>query len=516
MRRVALVMMVLAVAISALTGCSVGATTLIGGQVFGEPTGAPGSGHDIVALHATVKCNNTSAQAGSDGKYSLRVSPANSYTCTASALHYTPQTTTISGAGDVIELDFGAPQSQACGPVGDASEIECPALTILRGSLKGVVSYSGGGHAGVGITVACAPTDGSASTPDSESSLWVSTKTDANGAYTLKSVLPGDNGCIAQTDAKVAAYSAATIPSNNTAKLNFTLCQRHCPPVRYHLGNVMHSYTAYLIYWLPASATFEPHGSDSRFESLTQRYFQDIGGTSFYNLLTQYWDYQGYIRNSAKLGGTFVDTSAYQKCDESFTHCAPVAATKSAPLQDNDIQAEIARALKAHPSWQVGPDTEFVVLTGYGAEECVPGKTTICSFNHGANGFCGYHSAFDGAQIDKADTAVIYAYIPDPANDGAYCTGGGGGFPTPNGDATADLAITIMSHEQFESVSDPNPGVGAWYDDALPQSENEIADKCESNFGSIGADGGNVTLAHGHRYLLQAEWSNRSNGCAFK
>ena len=40
-----------------------------------------------------------------------------------------------------------------------------------------------------------------------------------------------------------------------------------------------------------------------------------------------------------------------------------------------------------------------------------------------------------------------------------------------------------------------------------------MADKCVRVYGPVGDDGGNVTLAHGHRYIVQEEWSLRDQGC---
>ncbi len=41
-----------------------------------------------------------------------------------------------------------------------------------------------------------------------------------------------------------------------------------------------------------------------------EQYFQDVGGTSFYNILTQYYDaLGGPIQNVVTLGGSYVDTA---------------------------------------------------------------------------------------------------------------------------------------------------------------------------------------------------------------
>jgi hypothetical protein len=51
----------------------------------------------------------------------------------------------------------------------------------------------------------------------------------------------------------------------------------------------------------------------------------------------------------------------------------------------------------------------------------------------------------------------------------------------------------------------------AWLD----RSGYEIGDKCAYYYGTLGSDGGNVTV-NSHRYLVQQEWSNRANNCALQ
>jgi hypothetical protein len=84
------------------------------------------------------------------------------------------------------------------------------------------------------------------------------------------------------------------------------------------------------------------------------------------------------------------------------------------------------------------------------------------------------------------------------------------------------MAINFTSHEMFESITDPlhnptGPPTSGWFNDAVDArsfGEGEIGDLCFIDFGQIGPDGGNVTLRHGDRYLVQTEWSNISNSCS--
>ena len=75
--------------------------------------------------------------------------------------------------------------------------------------------------------------------------------------------------------------------------------------VTYHGGSVMVTSSAYAIYWAPSS-----HSIPSAYQTLINRWFSDLGGSSLYNIVTQY--YEGtpptYMQNVTGLGGSWVDT----------------------------------------------------------------------------------------------------------------------------------------------------------------------------------------------------------------
>jgi hypothetical protein len=47
----------------------------------------------------------------------------------------------------------------------------------------------------------------------------------------------------------------------------------------------MTSFTAYLIFWLPPGVHFSSSVSDANYEQLVSRYFEDVGGSPFYNIV---------------------------------------------------------------------------------------------------------------------------------------------------------------------------------------------------------------------------------------
>jgi hypothetical protein len=119
---------------------------------------------------------------------------------------------------------------------------------------------------------------------------------------------------------------------------------------------------------------------------------------------------------------------------------------------------------------------------------------------------CAYHAA----QVNPFKLSEVYGAV-------AYPIGGCDGTITnyPNTSMETDRAISLASHELFESVSDPF-GNG-WCDDTGYNGfgpfqfcgKGEIGDKCNSAYGPADPQSGDIIL-NGHNYLVQEEWSNRA------
>lgn len=480
----------------AQTGCAFlpGGSTHISGTVFGESLLDQEQGHSAtVGIQATVKCNDVAVRTSPTGAYSLTLAASDEYHCTASAPpSYRPAALTVPGSdGQNIVVNFGPVVTDSCGWAPGASAINCSALRLLPGSLTGTITDADSHLAATSVMVQCWDRS-SALQGDGEPPTFYSAETDSAGRYLLPSLPAGPYGCIVGDH---DALHLSTVTPVASSTLSFAICQQTCPPVAYHHGPVMHTFTAYLIFWLPSPYTFDATGSPSTFESIMARYFQDIGGTSFYSIVTQYWDYQGPIQNSVKLGGTYVDTRSYGH-----------AANRTDPLTDADLQAEIERAMQVN-HWSTDAGHAFFIFTGYGAEICSDAYKGDCTFPSSVEGFCGYHDHTRNTMTGTAD--LIYAVIPDVAPCVSYPSNSI--FLGPNHDLVADEVIMTVSHEHFEMATDPI--WGGWY--AGFASSGEIGDECEAFIEPIRPDGSNVTLNNGHRYLVQAEWSNSANGCAF-
>jgi hypothetical protein len=514
--------MVAVVMVVATSGCATTTdTAAINGVVFGQsvPTDTGSlltpstSSAKTAPLPAAITCNGITTHANAQGTFSVHVRPAGAYTCSVSVPLYLSQKVTVPGSiGNAFVLAFDLAENATCGRDRASPLFECPSLRLTPGSVTGSVRSSSSQQGIAGAQVKCVP---AGSKPDATDTL-TPLPTDTSGAFSLHDVPPGAYGCVAMDAHNGAAFAHLYIRPAQEATLTFSLCDAQCPPVTLHGGPVMHTYTAYLIYWTPPGSPLDPGGGDDRFKATIEQYVRDVGGTPFFALLTQYFDYRGHVQNATQLGGTYDDVRPYQHCNDSLNTCVPTPATQADPLLDGDIRAEVRHALAVNPSWQVSLDSEFIVLTGYGAEECTTPDHTWCSYHHGTYGFCGWHDGYSIDSVRDAVAPIIYAYIPSQANDDSRCAGTG--YVTPHGDPVLDSAIDVLSHEQFESVTDPLPGRDpAWYTDVAPSSDSpltEIGDLCETRFGSIGPDGGNITL-HDHRYRLQPEWSNSAANCVF-
>jgi hypothetical protein len=256
----------------------------------------------------------------------------------------------------------------------------------------------------------------------------------------------------------------------------------------YHGGSVMLTSTLYAIYWGPGQ-----HTIPSTYETLIDRWFTDVGGSSMYNILTQYYEGSAptYIENVSTLGGAWVDT----------VNPYPHAGTGTDPLLDADIQAEVERAIVANGWPNGGLNVAFFVFTAKGIESCA--DATDCTIGTAYPAYCAYHSAFFAPSSD----VILYANMPyDGTWSSGYAYTCGNVNPSPNNDPDADIEISTTSHEQFEAVSDP---VGdAWFDAV----GYEIGDKCAYQYGTVAANGSNVVL-NGDPYIVQEEWSNAIGGC---
>ncbi len=265
--------------------------------------------------------------------------------------------------------------------------------------------------------------------------------------------------------------------------------------VTYQGGPIQLQQNVYLIFWLPSGQHYEPTGSDTFYEQLITDYFEDVGGSQFYEILGQYPDtLDGAPTTTVHVGGVFVDSSPY-----------PESGNQSSPLLGTDIISEVETYL-ATGAFPIGIDDEFYVFTAYGIDSCQTSADTICSFPTSESaGYCAYHSYFeyDGYSVTFADMG------DNPGTSGCEISLSSiGASAYLYGDGLADSEVSLASQEQFDTVSDPI--LNSWY--ASSSSTGEISDLCAGSYGPLGASGGNVVL-NGQIFLVQEEWSNSAGTC---
>lgn len=220
----------------------------------------------------------------------------------------------------------------------------------------------------------------------------------------------------------------------------------------------------YAIFW-------EPTGNVSAsYNSLIERYFNDVNGSGLYNNNTQYTDSSGDVPSNETLAATWVDNTPYPE----------------SPLLDSDIQNEVSNAQNAN-GWTSSNDNIFFVFLEANQNLCFDSSQSQCA----SNAFCAYHNYFG--------TNTIYAAMPYAAS--FSCNPGS----SPNND-DADQTINVTSHEQMEAATDPL--LNAWID----SGGQEIGDKCAWQFGPLNPDGSDVNW-NGDPYIVQQEWDNNVSGC---
>jgi hypothetical protein len=124
--------------------------------------------------------------------------------------------------------------------------------------------------------------------------------------------------------------------------------------------------------------------------------------------------------------------------------------------------------------------------------------------------FCAFHGAVTFSDIGKT------LFTVEPFNDPDFC--GIDNFtanptaPTPNG-LQRDSAYSALSHELFETITDPNPGSG-WVN-PNPFYPAEIGDLCAYVTGQFvnGFVSPNNTTLYGKAYRVQFEYSNHQHAC---
>jgi PKD repeat protein len=294
-----------------------------------------------------------------------------------------------------------------------------------------------------------------------------------------------------------------------------TTCSSN-PCLQYHGGPVLHSNTAYVIYWqpnpLPSGVSAFPPG----YQALIDQYLTDVQAAdgafgNVYSVTPQYTDGSGNAQYGFTRGTPIQDGDplpAKQCTDGALLTC----------LTDLQIQAEIDHVISTTPNLPRGPGPIYFLVTPQGVGSCFSSSPTDPCYDI-SGGYCAYHS--DMNYLNHGET--LYANMPYADVNG--CQTGDSPPDHPNNNAADDL-INVLSHEHIETITDPEGSAlgttGAWYHDpnspSDPNAYEEIGDVCALDYGtslSSTGPGGyyNQSIGSSGKYELQTEWSNTDNSC---
>jgi hypothetical protein len=274
-------------------------------------------------------------------------------------------------------------------------------------------------------------------------------------------------------------------------------CDGCTPPLNYSGGPVLSTgpptgLTITPVYWVPSGlsyqfpADYEPivdgyitnvaaaSGSASDVFSVATQYYQAVGGTN------------AALSTDFKAGTPVVDADTFPP-----SACTP-ASGYTACLKDSQLQGELGHVLSAH-GLTTGLNQFYAVFLPPKVE------TQDRDGTNSISGFCGYHRSFgSGASV------VIYADMP-------FESSGCGVGQEPNGSYAADGAVSSLSHELTEAMSDPTQNVG-WDDSSGHEVGDICADAYGAPLGSTSATHPDTTeynqVINGAKYYTQEEFSD--------
>jgi hypothetical protein len=274
-------------------------------------------------------------------------------------------------------------------------------------------------------------------------------------------------------------------------------CDGCTPPLTYQGGPVLDTngatgLTVTPVYWAPSGTAYQ---IPADYESIINGYVVNIAAasgqnTDVYSVDNEYYQETAgakqYVNYDLKAGKAIIDT------DPLPASGCKATGGNTACITDQQLRDELTN-LAQKQGLPTDVDHFYPVFLAPNVE------TQDRDGNNSVSSYCGYHRSFGSGSsyIDYADIP----YEPDACPSGQ----------APNGNATADGAVSTLSHELNEAITDPDDPAFAWND----SSGNEIGDICAQNYGPpLGSTnpknaGGSEynQVINGGKYYVQTEFS---------
>ncbi len=266
--------------------------------------------------------------------------------------------------------------------------------------------------------------------------------------------------------------------------------------ITYEGGPVLNANRTHVIFWDPAGSGLR---FDPGYTALVQQFLADVAADSHmtsneYAVTGEYADSAGPAAYASTYGGSVLDTDVLPV--NGCTEPVQTGPGWSDCVTDAQLQDELEHVLRAD-RLPAGGDNIYLIVTPNGLGSCEDAGSSACALGGPETGYCGYHSS--------TDAGTLYAVIPYNAVPG-HCQPSN---PRPNA-STADPALSTISHEQAETITDPLGN--AW----ISANGDEIGDVCLSDFGpALGGSGASAwdESINGHHYWLQELYGRVQGGC---
>jgi len=177
--------------------------------------------------------------------------------------------------------------------------------------------------------------------------------------------------------------------------------------------------------------------------------------------------------------------------------------SSSSNLSDSSLQTTVANVLNSG-ALPRNANGVYMVLTSSNINE----TSGFCTQ------YCGFHTHATLGGVD-----IKYAFVGNPDRCPSGCEIQSTGPNSPSaGVGGADGLINVLSHEQFEAITDPD--LNAWFDN----SGQEDSDKCNFNFGTTSTCNANGLCSSGagaakynqtfgsNNWMIQQQWENAAGG----